>query len=43
MPVKQIDENGEPVGVTSSSFVVEFELLPEQEENGLVDKYVHTY
>ena len=43
MPVKKMDDNGEPVGVTSTSFVVEFQLLPEQELNGLVDEYVHTY
>ena len=41
MPVMQTDDRGQPVGVTPTSFVVEFELLPEQEVNGLVDEYVH--
>ena len=34
----QTDDNGDPVGVTSSSFVVQFTIVPEQELNGLVDK-----
>ena len=40
VPVMQTDENGDPIGVTSTSFVVQFELLPEQELNGEIDEYV---
>ena len=41
IPMMQTDENGAPVGVTSRSFVVQFELLPEQEVNGEIDEYVY--
>jgi hypothetical protein len=37
-----MDDSGQPVGVTTTSFVVEFELVPEQETNGPVDEYVHS-
>ena len=43
MPMMQTDDNGDPVDVTSTSFVVEFELVPEQEANGLIDEYVLMY
>ena len=39
-PVIPIDENGNPTGVTSNSFVVQFNIVPEQEVNGPVDKLV---
>lgn len=37
-PVAQTDENGEPSGVTSTSFAIAFKIVPEQEVNGMVDK-----
>ncbi len=38
MPTLVVDANGDPRGVTSTSVVVEFEITPEQEVNGEVDK-----
>ena len=40
VPRMRMDDNEQPVGVTTTSFVVEFELLPEQEMNGPIDEYV---
>lgn len=37
-PVAQTDDNREPSGVTSTSFAIEFQIVPEQEVNGMVDK-----
>ena len=38
MPVVQMDDSGNPVGVTSNSFVVQFAIVPEQELNGRIDR-----
>ena len=41
VPKMMMDENGDPFGVTPTSFVIQFELLPAQELNGEIDEYVH--
>ena len=40
VPKMRMDDNGQSVGVTPTSFVVEFELVPQQEINGPIDEYV---
>ena len=42
VPMMQTDENGDPIGVTTNSFVVQFVITDAQEVNGDVDEYVLT-